>query len=99
LQEYVSRECDKFADFDLQWHKQESGVSDDTSQSKSSVSASVPAQKTTFHPLREYPLIVQAEASLQCLDFAGLFLSQLVSVFRLTPKVRWMPRMLERSWV
>jgi len=54
---------------------------------------------TTFRRLPEYPAVGLAAGSLQVLDFVYLFLSQLVSVLRLTPKVRWMPRILERSLV
>ena len=52
---------------------------------------------TTFHQLPEYLQAQQAKVCLQVSDWLRLFFSQEASVGRLTPKVRWIPRMLERS--
>ena len=52
---------------------------------------------TTFHLLLERLRVRLAKEYLQALDWLRLFFSQAASVGRLTPKVRWMPRILERS--
>jgi hypothetical protein len=53
---------------------------------------------TTFHRLPAHLRVRQARVSLQFWGWFHSFFSQETSVGRLTPKVRSIPRMLERSW-
>jgi hypothetical protein len=97
LAEFVPKVYGKWSRYDHQSQMPRFGVSADTSPSKPNVCSTFHRQMTTFHRLPTHLPVRQAGASLQVSDWFRLFFSQETSVGRLTPKVRWMPRMLERS--
>jgi len=94
---FAPKACDRLLHRDLQWRRPRFDEFDGTWLSKSSVCSIFHRQMTTFHRLPECHQAQQAKVYLQVSDWLRLFFIQEASVGRLTPKVRWIPRMLERS--
>jgi hypothetical protein len=94
---FAATVCDNSPRFDLRAQTPRFDEFDGTGLSITTVCSIFLGQMTTFHRLPGHLQVRQARGSLQVLDCARLFFSQETRVGRLTPKVRWMPRILERS--
>jgi hypothetical protein len=83
--------------FDLQVQTPRFGEFGGTSRSTASVCSIFLGRMTTSHPLPRRLRARQVRASLQVLDWSRPFFSQETGVGRLTPKVRWIAHILDRS--
>ena len=71
---------------------------DDTWRSTASVCLLFWAQKTRLHRVQEYRPVEQALRFQSEMGWLDPFFSQFARVCGLTPNMRWMPRILGRSW-
>ena len=94
---FAPTNCDSSPRFDLPGQTPQFDEFDDTSPSTASVCSIFLGRMTTSHPLPRYPRAWQARVSLQVWDWLRLFFCQAARVGRLTPNVRWTPRILDRS--
>jgi hypothetical protein len=99
LREYAPKAPDRSPRPGYRWRRPQPGGYADTKPTKSSVFVAFRRRTTTAHPVpgfpprwRQEPGFVPKEA------IQPLFLSQLVTVLRETPKIRLMPRKEARSW-
>lgn len=83
---------------DCRWRKLPPDECDDTTQAKSTVCAAFGGRTTTTRPIPRFPLCELARAFAPEEATQPLFLSQLATVLRETPKIRLTPRREARSW-
>src|SRR5262245_5751200 len=99
--EETARACDRWLHLDRQVHNQQFAGSFDKARAKSRLYWSFLRRRTRVHQVLTCMRVAHVDQDLSGLFGAageiGLFLSQLITVLRATPKVRSSPRKLLRS--